>query len=97
MPGNDRKFWWCGGKDGCGHVVGEIGYKDLQAGDRMTGLLVYETSLDTPPKDMPKDRGLMVTGFGYSCTLCPNTYDWYPSLASLRKLLSRYGVSHETI
>jgi hypothetical protein len=91
---NARQFWWCGGKEGCGHVVGEIGHKDMQEGGRMKVLLVYEQSLDVPPIDVPTLRGQVPSGFEMRCTLCNSLWEWYLSKASLNKLLMNYQVRH---
>lgn len=90
MPTNKRQYWWCGGRNGCGHVVGEISHKELQTGGKVKVLLVYETSLEEAPIDIPPDRGMIVTGFRIPCTICAKTFDWYPSIESLNKLLSHY-------
>lgn len=88
---NIRQFWWCGGKEGCGHVVGEIGHKDLQEGGRVKALLVYETSLEAPPDNVPAVRALVITGYDMQCTIDHAKFDWYPSIMALRRLLSHYS------
>ena len=89
-PTTGRRFWWCGGKEGSGHVVGEISHKDLQEGGRVKALLVYETSLEAPPEDVPPMRGVVVTGYDLQCTMCKAQFEWYPNIASLKRLLSHY-------
>lgn len=90
MPASERRFWWCGGKAGYGHVVGEIVHMDLQISGRVTALVLFEDALFGPPTGIPPDRGYVVSGFGIPCSLCKNRFDWYPSLESLNKLLERY-------
>lgn len=93
MPSNpgERRFWYCGGNRD-GHVVGEIVRKELQDVGHVTALLVYESSLDVPPPDfVPQDRGMIVTGYELSCTICGRKFEWYPSLESLRRMMRRYG------
>lgn len=92
MPANRRKFCWCGGRDGCGHVVGELTYRDFQEGGRVTMLAVYESATVSPPDEMPELRGTIASGYGMHCTLCENEWDWYFSRASLDKLLLNYQV-----
>lgn len=90
MPALDRKYWWCGGKIGCGHIVGEVGQRDLQKGGRVKVLLVYERSLDVAPTEVQPVRGQVVSCFGFQCTQCANQYDWYPSLDVLNRIVMSY-------
>lgn len=90
MPANNRRYWYCGGRTGFGHVVGEISHKDINGIGKVTALLIYDKSLPVPPSEIPPDRGMVITGFGMRCTICSNTFDWYPSLESLNKLLFHY-------
>lgn len=83
-----RRFVWCCG-DGKGHVVGEIGYKVLD-GKKVTVLMHYKTSLREPPSDTPALHGKIATAYELECTICNAKYDWFPSLASLQKLMSHY-------
>lgn len=91
MPSNNRRFWYCDGKTkGRGHVVGEIAYSNLRQGGKTSTLRLFEQSLLTTPTDEPVLRGVVISGVGLQCTLCKNRFDWYPSLESLKKLLSHY-------
>lgn len=86
----DLKYWWCGGKTGCGHIVGEIARRELQKGGTVKVLNVYEQSLDVAPTEAPLVRGQVVSCFGFRCTKCGNLYDWYPSLESLNRIVMNY-------
>ena len=90
MPVDVRKFWWCGGKKGCGHIVGEIAYTHVRQGGKASMLRVFEQSLSAPPTGEPVLRGVVISGLGLQCTLCTNRFDWYPSLEALKTLLSHY-------
>jgi hypothetical protein len=90
MPDPKRKYWWCGGKTGAGHIVGELGHIDMQIAGRVKVLLLYEESVDAPAEEVPPLRERLVTGFEVHCTKCANQFDWYPSLESLNKLLKHY-------
>lgn len=85
-----RRFWYCSG-NGQGHVVGEIVSKELDVVGRVTALLVYECALEAPSVDyVPRDRGMIVTGYKMPCTICGREFEWYPSLEALKRLLRRY-------
>lgn len=85
-----RRFWYCNG-NGHGHIVGEIVRKELQSVGTVTALLIYERSLEAPPVDfIPPNRGMIVTGYGMTCTICGREFEWYPSLEALRKLMRHY-------
>lgn len=95
MPASDRRFWWCGGKDGIGHVVGEVVRVDMQRPNRqgsvnLPALYQYEKSLPMPPDDVPPARNGAVIGtsLGMHCTCCNKTYDWYQGEAAMSKLLA---------
>lgn len=90
MPALDRKYWWCGGKTGCGHIVGEVGQRELQKGGAVKVLSVYEQSLDAAPTEAQPVRGQVVSCLGFRCTKCGKLYDWYPSLNVLNRLVARY-------
>jgi hypothetical protein len=90
MPASKRKFWWCGGRDGCGHVVGEIGHIDMHKAGRVKVLLLYEQSLDVPPCDIPLLRERLISAFNIRCTLCSNQFEWYPNIESFNKLMANY-------
>ena len=92
MPG--RTFFWCGRRRGEGHIVGEIGTVELRTGGRTTALMQYETSVAFEPVEVPAVRGKVISGYGMHCTVCGREYEWYPSLESLRRLMSRYEVSN---
>lgn len=90
MPPEKREYWYCGGHPRVGHVVGEIGYTDLQpAGVRVTTLLLYDQSQPFPPEQVPTLRGRIVgTALDLRCTVCGRTYDWYIGVASMQKMLA---------
>jgi hypothetical protein len=88
MPQDNRIFWWCGGQDGAGHVVGELGTVDLECG-KVTGLMLYKESVWMPPKIMPPLRMRLIgTALDISCTLCKNKYHWHMGEGALTKLLA---------
>lgn len=88
MPANQRTFWWCGGKDGVGHVVGELAYVNLRVG-RVTALLLYEDAQDELPGEVPPLRQRLIgTALDIQCTCCGNQFDWYAGQATLNRMLN---------
>ena len=90
MQSSQRRFWYCGGKTGIGHVVGELVYVALmREGCRQTALRQYEQSLDAPPEAVPPARNDCIVGTckGMHCTLCANTFDWYAGDAAMKQIL----------
>lgn len=86
----DLKYWWCGGRTGCGHIVGHISHHDMQNSGKVKTLVIYEQSLDTAPSEIQPVRGEVTAGFHLQCTRCANQYEWYPSLEALNRLLAHY-------
>lgn len=85
-----RRFWWCGGKDGVGHVVGELGYVDLRNVGRVSVLLLYEQALATPPAEIPPVRAkLFGTVLEVQCTCCDQRFNWWMGEAGMQRLLER--------
>jgi hypothetical protein len=98
MPPDERRFWYCGGKTGIGHVVGELVYvKLMHHCGGQTALMQYEQSLDAPPDDSPPARNDAIVGTvkGMHCTLCSNTFDWYAGEAAMERLKERIGGRNE--
>jgi hypothetical protein len=86
MPTDNRTFWWCGGKDGVGHVVGELGEIEIESG-KVTGLFLYQESIWTPPKIMPPLRMRLIgTALDIKCTQCQCKFNWYIGQGALIKL-----------
>lgn len=87
----DRRFWYCGGKTGVGHVVGELVYVELLHGSgRQTALLQYEQSQYWPPLaylPLARNDAIVGTCKGMHCTLCENTFDWYAGKAAMQRIL----------
>ena len=88
MPTEERTFWYCGGKTGLGHVVGELGHLDFPSG-RVTTLLLYEEALMEPPDLVPPARVSAIVGtvMGIQCSRCHNRFNWYVGLATFQKLM----------
>jgi hypothetical protein len=89
-PKMRREFWYCGGKTGDGHVVGELVYVNLlHFSGKQTALMQYEQSRQEPPEDVPPARidAIIGTVKGMHCTLCSNTFDWYAGDAAMKRIL----------
>lgn len=91
MQPTERRFWYCGGRTGVGHVVGELVYVRLMFSESVqTALMQYEHSLLDPPYDTcPPARNDAIVGTvkGLHCTLCSNTFDWYAGDAAMKRIL----------
>lgn len=90
-PSEPKEYWYCQRENG--HIVGELVYLELQGGaGRVRALALYEDAYDVEPTSMPRLRGeKVIHALRIACPKCGRKFDWFPSLASLTKLLKRYG------